>query len=155
MARTLLPNGHLFTYEFNELRAKKGQEDFVKLGMADNITQTHRDVLANGFLLDDKVTPESIDAVFLDLPSPEQAVKHAYQVLKTKGRLCNFSPCIEQVQKASQEMATLGFYDIRTFECLCREAKTETFSYSTIHHDGSAPKEQHVGTRNKNQKKFK
>ena len=97
MARTLLPNGHLFTYEFNELRAKKGQEDFVKLGMADNITQTHRDVLANGFLLDDKVTPESIDAVFLDLPSPEQAVKHAYQVLKTKGRLCNFSPCIEQV----------------------------------------------------------
>ena len=61
------------------------------------MTVTHRDVLSNGFLLDDKVTPNSIDACFLDLPSPEVAVKHAYQILGKKGRLCNFSPCIEQV----------------------------------------------------------
>jgi tRNA (adenine57-N1/adenine58-N1)-methyltransferase len=88
---------------------------------------THRDVLSNGFLLDDKVTPNSIDACFLDLPSPEVAVKHAYQILGKKGRLCNFSPCIEQVQKVTQEMATLGFYDIRTFECLSREILQESF----------------------------
>ena len=42
------------------------------------MTTTHRDVLANGFLLDEKVTEESIDAVFLDLPRPEEAVKHAF-----------------------------------------------------------------------------
>ena len=69
----------------------------MKLGINNFITVTHRDVLTNGFLLDDEVTPGSIDACFLDLPSPEVAVKHAYQILKTKGRLCNFSPCIEQV----------------------------------------------------------
>jgi len=60
----------------------------------------HRDVLATGVLIDNKVTKESIDAVFIDLPRPEQAVVHAYEVLKPKGKLCNFSPCIEQVQKA-------------------------------------------------------
>ena len=81
----------------------------------------HRDVLNGGFLLEGKVTPGSVDAVFLDLPRPEMAVKHAYEVLKSKGKLCNFSPCIEQVQKASIEMAKLGFYDIRTFECLNKE----------------------------------
>ena len=61
------------------------------------VTCTYRDVLSEGFLLEDSVKPDTIDAVFLDLPRPEEAVKHAYQVLKVKGRLCNFSPCIEQV----------------------------------------------------------
>jgi tRNA (adenine57-N1/adenine58-N1)-methyltransferase len=68
-----------------------------------------------------------VDAVFLDLPRPEEAVKHAHLVLKHKGKLCNFSPCIEQVQKASLEMAKLGFYDIRTFESLSREMQNSNF----------------------------
>jgi tRNA (adenine57-N1/adenine58-N1)-methyltransferase len=53
-------------------------------------------------------------------------------VLKTKGALCNFSPCIEQVQKASQEMAREGFYDIRTYECLNRELTAKQQSFKTI-----------------------
>lgn len=45
---------------------------------------THRDVLNNGFLLKNEETQEvlvaenTIDAIFLDLPSPERAVPHAY-----------------------------------------------------------------------------
>lgn len=65
-----MPTGQLYTFEFNESRAKKAAEDFERLGLDQFITVTHRDVLNNGFLLDEKVTPESIDAVFLDLPSP-------------------------------------------------------------------------------------
>ena len=42
------------------------------------MTVRHRDVLANGFLLDDKVTPGCADAIFIDLPNPEQAVPHAH-----------------------------------------------------------------------------
>ena len=83
-------------------------------------------------MLDDKVSAESIDACFLDLPSPEKAQKHAYHILKKKGRVCNFSPCIEQVQKVSHEMAALGFYDIRTFECLGREMELKSFGYNSI-----------------------
>ena len=101
IARAIMPKGSLFTFEFNQNRKEKAEEDFIKTGLSQIITATHRDVLQNGFLLQDKVKEESVDAVFLDLPRPEEAVKHAYQVLKHKGKLCNFSPCIEQVQKAS------------------------------------------------------
>ena len=59
------------------------------------MTSVHRDVLANGFKIDGKLEPGQADAVFLDLPRPEIAVKHAYEILKIKGMMCNFSPCIE------------------------------------------------------------
>jgi len=73
------------------------RDDFKRLGLDSYITVTHRDVLSDGFLLQGKVEEGSADACFLDLPSPQLAVKHAYQILKKKGKLCNFSPCIEQV----------------------------------------------------------
>ena len=97
MAKTLFPYGHLYTFEFNQMRYQKAKEDFLKLGLSEYVTVNHRDVLAEGFLLEDKVVKESVDAVFLDLPRPEEAVAHAYLVLKKKGKICNFSPCIEQV----------------------------------------------------------
>ena len=56
-------------------------------------------------------------------------MEHAFKVLRKKGKLCNFSPCIEQVQRASQEMARLGFYNIKTIECLSREIHTRRHQY--------------------------
>lgn len=133
IAKTIFPSGHLFTFEFNQMRYQKAKDDFIKLGLSDYVTVSHRDVLAEGFLLEDKVVKESVDAVFLDLPRPEEAVAHAYLILKKKGKICNFSPCIEQVQKVSTKLALEGFYDIRTFECLSREMKVDTFEYNSIY----------------------
>ncbi len=100
--KAIAPTGHLYTYEFNQDRVGKAKSDFDRLGFyPKNVTVTHRDVLSNGFLLNEEesakkiVYENSVDAVFLDLPSPQVAVPHAYQVLKKQGRLCNFSPCIE------------------------------------------------------------
>jgi tRNA (adenine57-N1/adenine58-N1)-methyltransferase catalytic subunit len=107
--KAILPTGRLFTFEFNADRVVKAKVDFKRLGLDNYVTVTHRDVLSNGFTLqkdsDEKiktgeenearVAPGSIDAIFLDLPSPHVAVPHAYEVLRKRGRLCNFSPCIE------------------------------------------------------------
>jgi tRNA (adenine57-N1/adenine58-N1)-methyltransferase len=42
------------------------------------------------------------------------------------GRLCTFSPCIEQVQRTCQRLRTNGFEEINTVECLRR---THEFRY--------------------------
>jgi tRNA (adenine57-N1/adenine58-N1)-methyltransferase len=94
MIRAIMPKGHLFTYEFNENRKIKAEEDFRKTGLSGYVSAYHRDVLEGGFL-SDGVSKDSVDAVFLDLPRPEEAVGHAHLVLKAKGKICNFSPCIE------------------------------------------------------------
>lgn len=84
--------------------------------MSDYVTVYHRDVCADGFALEDVA-----DAVFLDLPSPWKALPSAKAALKREGgRICSFSPCIEQVQKTVQELTQLGFTDIYTVESLRR-----------------------------------
>ena len=101
MTKAIMPTGHLFTFEFNESRVTQARDDFTRMGFSQYVTVTHRDVLNNGFDLEATednaggVTEGSIDAVFLDLPKPHVAVPHAYKVLRRKGKLCNFSPCIE------------------------------------------------------------
>ena len=104
ITKAIIPTGHLYTFEFNQDRVGKAKADFNRLGIGEYITVTHRNVLSEGFLLnndddsaEERVSESSIDAVFLDLPRPEIAVAHAYKILKKRATMCNFSPCIEQV----------------------------------------------------------
>ena len=81
------------------------------------VTIEHRDVCNLGFGMEDKA-----DAVFLDLPHPWEAIPAAKKALKKSGgRLCSFSPCIEQVQKANVAMREQGFKEMETIEVLLRE----------------------------------
>ena len=47
-------------------------------------------------------------------------------VLLAGGRLCSFSPCIEQVQKTCETLRSEGFCDITTIECLWRPFDVRT-----------------------------
>jgi len=88
IAITIAPNGHLFTYEYHEQRAKAAIEDFKLIGLSPYITVQCRDVCQDGF---DK-EQESVDAVFLDLPAPWKALPNATTVLrKNKKNLFIFS----------------------------------------------------------------
>ena len=116
-ARTIAPAGHLHTFDFHQERADKARKEFEEHSLDKNVTVRHRDVCADGFELEN-----AADAVFLDLPHPWEVVKHARNALRSRGgRVCSFSPCIEQVQRTCLALKEAGFTELSTLECLNRE----------------------------------
>ena len=51
---------------------------------------------------------------------PAQAAKSAEACLRPDGVFCAFSPCIEQVQRTCEALASCSFTAPRTMECLLR-----------------------------------
>ncbi|KAM3133525.1 hypothetical protein pb186bvf_014367 [Paramecium bursaria] len=133
--------GRLYTYEFNEDRAKNGEEQLRKLGFP-QAECIWRDVYGQGFLKEDhgdhKRFPDAgtVDAVFLDLPQPWLALDHSKKMMKKGGKICCFSPCIEQVQKTCAKLKEDGWFGIETLECLKRNfearVKQESFIFDDI-----------------------
>jgi len=120
--RTIKPNGHLHTFDFHEQRVEKAREEFVSHGVGEFVTCGHADACNEGFQLENIA-----DAVFLDLPAPWDAIPHAKKALKkTGGRVCSFSPCIEQVQRTCDVMRKHRFCEIKTVECLLRPFNIRT-----------------------------
>ncbi|PPQ72952.1 hypothetical protein CVT26_014526 [Gymnopilus dilepis] len=117
VTRTVGPSGHLYSYEFHEARFTKAKEEFTRHGMDDTVTVQHRNVCKDGFTVVDEV-----DAVFLDLPAPWEAVEHAKKALRKDRvtRICCFSPCIEQVLRTVNALNEAGFTEITMYETLLR-----------------------------------
>jgi len=116
LARAIAPHGHVHSFEFNEQRVIKAREDFENNGLTHLITCRHRNVCEKGF----PKVGGGVDAVFLDLPTPWEVVESAKNILRPEGRLCSFSPCMEQVQRTCLAMDKLGFKKLRTIECLLK-----------------------------------
>ncbi|RKP23226.1 tRNA methyltransferase complex GCD14 subunit-domain-containing protein [Syncephalis pseudoplumigaleata] len=129
LARTVAPHGHLYTFEFHEARAEQARAEFAAHGLSHLITLACRDACKEGFAIEDKV-----DAVFLDLPAPWEAIPFAKRAFKQHqmGRIACFSPCIEQVQRTCETLRALGFRDVRTFECLQRSYSPRTQTLLTV-----------------------
>lgn len=133
LIRTVKPNGHLYTFEFHENRCAVAKEEFINHGLRDFVTTENRDVCENGF---GEHLKEKVDAVFLDLPHPWIAIPHAVECFKQiGGRICSFSPCIEQVQKSCAKLSELGFQEIQTTEVLQTQYSVQTRSLPVINLD--------------------
>ncbi|KAK9880342.1 hypothetical protein WA026_010227 [Henosepilachna vigintioctopunctata] len=114
--RRIKPSGHLYTFDFHETRAEVARNEFKDHGLGEYVTVQTRDVCTNGF---GKEMENKADAIFLDLPQPWLAANYTTQVFKKSGgRLCSFSPCVEQVQKMCAALSNLGYQDIQTVEIL-------------------------------------
>uniref|UniRef100_A0A8C4ZEC8 tRNA (adenine(58)-N(1))-methyltransferase catalytic subunit TRMT61A n=1 Tax=Gadus morhua TaxID=8049 RepID=A0A8C4ZEC8_GADMO len=114
--RTIAPTGHLHTVEFHKQRALEVEQEFREHRVAHLVSVRNQDVCLDGFGV-----AGVADAVFLDIPNPWEAVGHAHSAMKRHGgRLCSFSPCIEQVQRTCEALAARGFHDLSTLEVLLR-----------------------------------
>ena len=129
--RTIAPHGHLHTFDFHQQRVEIATEEFRNHGLSANVTVRQRDVCRDGFDLEGVA-----DAVFLDLPHPWDAIPHVKKALNASkgGRLCSFSPCLEQVQKAIAKMRQEGFVEITTMECLLREFQVRKINLPLYDH---------------------
>jgi tRNA (adenine57-N1/adenine58-N1)-methyltransferase len=65
--------------------------------------------------------PSIAHAIFLDLPEPWLAVPHAAHVIRPNGKICSYSPCVEQTQRTVAAMRQHGFHSLRTVEARLRE----------------------------------
>ena len=127
IARVIYPTGHLFTFESNEMRATDARAEFEANHLGSLISVFHRDAYQDGFIVESEMESEKVDAdhpvdaVFLDLPKPYAgrntyeggsyiiAISHASRVLRRNGRICCFSPCIEQVQENCKALREQGY----------------------------------------------
>lgn len=93
------------------------REEFACHGFSDTVTLTHRNVCKDGFTVID-----TVDALFLDIPAPWEAVEHATKALRKDRttRICCFSPCMEQVLRTVTALNDAGFTDITMYETLLR-----------------------------------
>ena len=109
------------------MRANEAQREFNENGLGKVISVFHRDAYEDGFVVKDESNPSlcvdkdhPVDAVFLDLPKPYAgnnnyifiiliAIDHASEVLCYNGRICCFSPCIEQVQENCKALNENGY----------------------------------------------
>ncbi|XP_062296006.1 tRNA (adenine(58)-N(1))-methyltransferase catalytic subunit TRMT61A [Scomber scombrus] len=135
--RTIAPTGHLHTVEFHQKRAEAVAEEFKEHRVDHLVTVRNQDVCKDGFGV-----AGVADAVFLDIPSPWEAVRHAKTAMKKHGgRVCSFSPCIEQVQKTCEALADHGFEEINTLEILLRVHDVRTVSLPLPDFGSDAPSE--------------
>ncbi|KIK69810.1 hypothetical protein GYMLUDRAFT_34215 [Collybiopsis luxurians FD-317 M1] len=123
--RTIGSTGHLWSYEFHETRANKAKQEFIRHGLSDRVTLTHRNVCKDGFTVLD-----TADSLFLDLPAPWDAVEHAKKALRKDRitRICCFSPCMEQVLRTVSALNEAGFTDIAMYETLLRPYEVQQTS---------------------------
>ena len=119
ICQSIGPEGHLYTYDYSIERVQAASKDFERHNLG-NVTCLHRNVLFEGF--DEKLHADQlVDAVFLDLPEPWIAIKHATNVLKTdSGRIACFCPCIEQVEKTCSQLRSFKFQHVDVKEFVLR-----------------------------------
>lgn len=128
-ARVLAPHGRIFTFDFHEQRGLKAVDDFKQLGIK-HLVNVHAgvDVLKQGFInVDDGIA----DAVFLDLPMPYEMGPEISRVLRPNGRVCLFSPCVEQVQKSCDMLRNMDFHSIATVTCPVKTYETREMKLET------------------------
>jgi tRNA (adenine57-N1/adenine58-N1)-methyltransferase catalytic subunit len=104
--------------------------DFTSHGMNDVVVAQHQDVCAVGFSGVDK----EANAAFLDLPSPWEAIPHLPSMFNRKrvGRVCCFSPCIEQVLSTHTALRKHNFQNIVTYDLQYRNIEARHVSSKSV-----------------------
>jgi tRNA (adenine57-N1/adenine58-N1)-methyltransferase len=111
------PSGFISSYEARSEFQYLAHKNLDRLGLADRVDFKLRDI-AEGF--DEK----NVDAVFLDLPNPQDYIRQAKEALKPGGYLGSILPTTNQVSLLLIELYRANFAFIEVCEIILRYYKT-------------------------------
>src|SRR6056297_849607 len=128
------PKGTVNTFEVRKVAFKQAKQNIKMMGLEDIVTCNFGDLLE---VLDQY---SDIDFVSLDLPNTWDVVPNLRKIVSETGRICLFSPVIEQVEKNVQSFRENEFYNIINLEMIKREFQVKpnaTRPYGrTVGHSG-------------------
>ncbi|MEJ2263481.1 MAG: tRNA (adenine-N1)-methyltransferase [Anaerolineales bacterium] len=111
------PGGRVTTYEVRPEMQKLAQKNLARVGFEDRVIFKLRDI-AEGF------DEENVDAVFLDVPNPEDYIAQTRAALKTGGYLGCILPTVNQISRLILALKKNSFAFIEVCEILLRYYKT-------------------------------
>ncbi|MCS7127661.1 MAG: tRNA (adenine-N1)-methyltransferase [Sulfolobales archaeon] len=119
LARAVGENGAVYGYEVREDFLKAAMENLAIAGLLSRVKLKLKDVR-------DSIDEEGVDAVFLDIPDPWNAIESSYKALKPSHLLLAYIPTVNQVEKTVLALRRHGGYcDVRAVEIMLREMSIE------------------------------
>ena len=111
------PQGRVTTYEVRPEMQKLARKNLSRVGFEDRVTFKLRDI-GEGF------EERNVDALFLDVPNPEDYIQQARSALKTGGYFGCILPTANQVSRLILALKKNDFAFIEVCEILLRYYKT-------------------------------
>jgi len=116
LAVTVGPEGHVHSYDIRNDTQALASKNIDKLGLNEQVTFTCEDI-AYGF------NETGVDALFLDLPNPEDYIEHVRQAIKPGGFFGCLQPTTNQVSRLLDALKTFNFSFIEVCEIIQRHYK--------------------------------
>ena len=116
LARTVMPSGHVYSYETRPDSFEIARKNLDDLGLLPYVTLYNEDI-TGGF------HERDVDALFLDVREPWVFLDHAWAALKGSGFFGALVPTTNQVSTLLEGLEELPFGDISVEEVLVRPYK--------------------------------
>ena len=116
LATTVGPEGHVFSYDIREDTQSLARKNIEKLGLENRVTFTCQDI-GYGF------NQTGVDALFLDIPNPEDYLEMVRNALKPGGFFGCLLPTTNQVRRLLEALKAFNFSFIEVCEIIQRYYK--------------------------------
>ncbi|MEM4717226.1 MAG: tRNA (adenine-N1)-methyltransferase [Desulfurococcaceae archaeon] len=114
LATIIGDNGVVYGFDILDKAIECTRQNLEKTGLI------HRVILMKKDIRED-IDIEPLDAFFLDIPDPWNALRSVYNVLKPSRPILIFTPTVNQVEKTIIALLGMPFIDIHVYETILRE----------------------------------
>jgi tRNA (adenine57-N1/adenine58-N1)-methyltransferase len=114
LLKAVSPTGKVYSYEMREDFAALGRRNVTMSGLGDCWVLRTEDICRAEL-------EQDVDAAFLDIPNPWDALGNVLSALRPGGHLCCYIPNANQLSEIVTKMREIGVSDIHSYETLQRE----------------------------------